>query len=43
LEFKAMFGEYVLFKCNYAAVRKSSDNQQQNLFFGQRWIIGNMM
>jgi len=24
-----MFGAYVLFKCNYAALRKSLDNQQQ--------------
>ena len=25
-----MFGAYVRFKCNYAALRKSSDNQQQH-------------
>ena len=24
-----MFGAYVRFKCNYAALRKSSDNHQQ--------------
>ena len=24
-----MFGENVRFKCNYAALRKSSDNQQK--------------
>ena len=28
--FKAMFGAYVRFKCNYAALRKSSDNKQQH-------------
>ena len=38
-----MFGAYVRFKCNYAALRKSSDNQQQHLFLEQRWIIGNSM
>jgi len=38
-----MFGAYVRFKCNYAALRKSSDNQQQHLFLGQRLIIGNTM
>ena len=27
----------------YAALRKSSDNQQQHLLLGQRWIIGNTM
>ena len=43
LEFLAMFGVYVRFKCNYAALRKSSDNQQQHLLLGQRWIIGNTM
>ena len=26
-----MFGAYVRFKCNYATLRKSSDNQQQHL------------
>ena len=31
LEFEAMFGAYVRFKCNYVALRKSSDNQQQHL------------
>ena len=40
LEFKAMFGAYVRFKCYNAAFRKSSDNQQQQ-FFDKRWIIGN--
>ena len=34
LEFLAMFG---------AALWKSSDNQQQHLLPGQRWIIGNAM
>ena len=38
-----MFGSYVRFKCNYAALRKFSDNQQQHLLLGQRWIIGNTM
>jgi len=38
-----MFGTYVRFKCNYAALRKSSDNQQQHLLLGKRWIIGNTM
>ena len=38
-----MFGAYVRFKCNYAALRKVTDNQQQHLLLGQRWIIGNMM
>jgi len=38
-----MFGAYVRFKCNYAALRKSSDNQQQHLHLVQRWIIGNTM
>jgi len=41
LEFKAMFGANVRIKCNYAALRKSSNNQQQHLFLGQWWIIGN--
>jgi len=26
-----MFGAYVRFKCNYAALRKSSHNQQQHI------------
>ena len=43
LEFYAMFAAYVRFKCNYAALRKSSDNQQQHLLLGKLWIIGNMM
>jgi len=38
-----MFGAYVRFKCNYAALKKSSDNQQQHLLLGQRWILGNTM
>ena len=38
-----MFGAYARFKCNNAALRKSSDNQQQHLLLGQRWIIGNTM
>jgi len=39
-----MFGAYhVQFKCNYLALGKSSDNQQQHLFIGQQWIIGNTM
>ena len=38
-----MFGAYVRFKCNYAALGKSSDNQQQHLLLGQRRIIGNTM
>ena len=38
-----MFGSYVRFKYNYAALRKSSDNQQQHLLIGQQWIIGNTM
>jgi len=38
-----MFGAYVRFKCNYAALGKSSDNQQQHLLLGQSWIIGNTM
>ena len=38
-----MFGAYVRFKWNYVALRKFSDNQQQHLFLGQRWILGNMM
>jgi len=38
-----MFGAYVRFRYNYAALRKSSDNQQQHLLLGQRWIIGNRM
>jgi len=38
-----MFGAYVRFKCNYTELRKSSDNQQQHLFLGQRRIIGNTM
>jgi len=38
-----MFGAYhVQFKCNYLALGKSSDNQQQH-FIGQQWIIGNTM
>jgi len=40
---KAMFGAYVRLKWNYVALRKSLDNQQQQLFLGQRWIIRNMM
>jgi len=36
-----MFGAYIRFKCNYVAFRKSSDNQKQHLFIGQRRIIGN--
>jgi len=38
-----MFGSYVRFKCNYTALRKSSDNQQQHLLPGEPWIIGNTM
>ena len=38
-----MFGAYVRFKCNFVALRKSSDNQQQHLLLEQRWIIGNTM
>jgi len=38
-----MVGAYVRFKCNYAALRKSSDNQQQHLLLVQQWIIGNTM
>ena len=38
-----MFGAYIRFKCNYAALKNSSDNQQQHLFLGQRWTIGNTM
>jgi len=38
-----MFEAYVRFKCNYAALRKSSGNQQQYLLLGQPWIIGNTM
>jgi len=34
---------YARFKCNYTALRKSSDNQQQHLLLGQRWIIRNTM
>ena len=34
-----MFGAYVRFKWNFVALRKSSDNQPQHLFLGQRWII----
>jgi len=38
-----MFGAYVRLKCNFAALRRSSDNQQQHLLLGQRWVIGNTM
>jgi len=34
-----MFGAYVRFKCIYAALRKSSDNQQQHLLLGQRRAV----
>jgi len=30
-----MFGAYLRFKCNYAALRKSSVNQQQHSLLGQ--------
>jgi len=40
-----MFGAYVRFKCNYAALRKSSDNQLQLLLGqhhhkGEYWTFG---
>jgi len=38
-----MFGANVRFKCNYAALKKSSDNHQQHLLLEQRWNIGNTM
>jgi len=38
-----MFGAYVRFKCNYAALKKSSDNQQQHLLLGKRCIFWNTM
>jgi len=38
-----MFGAYVQFKCNYAALKKSLDNQKQHLLLGQRGIIGKTM
>jgi len=34
-----MFGTYIRFKCNYAALRKSSDNQQQH-HKGGYWTCG---
>ena len=34
-----MFGAYVRFKCNYAALRKSSDNQQQHLLLNSGGLL----
>jgi len=32
-----MFGANVRFKCNYAALKKSSDNQQQHLLLAVKY------